>query len=536
MAPPRRAAVLLAALAAVLAAAALVAIARSSPRVPEVEENYYDFAAQMFDREYDPQVARGPLFPSFLAASGVLQGGLTRETAQRGQIVLWLVMIAAAFGLASRLGSAWGGAFAAAGLFLDPVVRQGPMGLNVYFFYGFCVLALAVAVAEWSETPDPARTALAGALTGFVLICRSALLAWPPLFAAALLLFPRFKGRRTRLLAAFCGGILAVLAPWTARNGIVFHRVIPLEDNTYIPNLMAASLGRETPMEFEEAAAIGRERRADFDALAPREQAAALNAVIWENIKEHPGRYAATSAHRFAVLWSHSWILIALAALCVLRPAPALGALGLLWLSFNLYALVGVRTFYSDSARPLLWILAAAGLEALARLKPAGPRWKGPGYALLACALAIFLAYAGWMADEVRGLGGSQTLALSELKPDPASLARIDAALAENPRNFRYWNARGVLRFLMGRTAPARDDFAQAVRLNPRFASGYLDLGVAQEKLGEPDQALAAYEQGLARIADDRHAELKLALWNARAKLTSGRSKRRALDGRARGG
>jgi tetratricopeptide (TPR) repeat protein len=518
MKAPRRAAVH-AALAAVLAAGALIAAARSSPPVPETEEDYSGFAAQLFDRDFDPQVARGPLFPAFLATSGVLQGRLSRETSERGQLLLWAAMIAAAFGLASRLGSAWGGAFAAAGLFLDPGVRQGPMSLNVYFFYGFCVLALAVAAEEWSETSDAPRTALVGFTTGLVLICRSALLAWPPLFVLTVLLRRRLAGRRRALIGVFALGIAAALAPWTARNAVVFRRFIPLEDNTFIPNLMSASLGRETPMEFSETRAIGRERRADFDSLAPDAQAAELKRAIWENIREHPRRYLATSAHRFTVLWSNCWMLIALAGLCLLRPTPSLAALGLLWLSFNLYALVGVRPFYADSARPLLWVLAAGGLEALARLKPTGRRWKAPGRVLLGLAGAVFLAYGAWMADEVRGIGGSQTLALSGLKPDAPSVARIDAALKENPRNFRYWNARGVLRFLMGRAAPARDDFAEAVRLNPRFASGWLDLGVAQEKLGDADGARKSYDEGLSRVPDGRHPELRLALWNARAKL-----------------
>ena len=502
------------ALAAGMGAGAAVSALRTRAVVPQ--EDYYGFAQRLYGREFEPQAARGGLYPAFLALCGVPAGRLTPEAARLGQVLLAVVVVLGAAGLAGSAGGLPAAAFAAGGLLCDAAFRESALSLNVYFFYGFCVLCLAAAAAPWFEKPEIGRSALVGALCGLVLACRSALLSAPILLGSAVLLLPRFKGKRTRVLAAAFAGLAAVLAPWTIRNWIFYRRVIPLEDATWIPNAMAAGLGRETPMEFAEVEDRGRAARPDFDRLPPAERAGFLHALIRRDVAAAPGRFLLGCVRRVVRLWSDSALLLLLAGLCFLRPSPGAAVLALLLASFNIYALVGVRSFYADSARPLLWVLAARG--AFPGSPVPWPRWTTR--ALLACAASIFVFYCACLADEVRGLGaGRADLPLAELKPDPASLERLDAALRDSPRNFRYWNARGVLRYLSGSAGPAREDFRRALELNPRFTDAYLDLGAADEALGDREGARAAYERGLSSLSPDAPAEQRAALIEANDKL-----------------
>jgi predicted TPR repeat methyltransferase len=63
-----------------------------------------------------------------------------------------------------------------------------------------------------------------------------------------------------------------------------------------------------------------------------------------------------------------------------------------------------------------------------------------------------------------------------------------------------------------GDVAAAADLFAQAVELEPGFASAWFALGEARARLGERDGAIAAFRQALAADPGDRHgAGLRLA-------------------------
>src|ERR1700742_2141991 len=73
----------------------------------------------------------------------------------------------------------------------------------------------------------------------------------------------------------------------------------------------------------------------------------------------------------------------------------------------------------------------------------------------------------------------------------------------------RYDLARGYA--VDGDLAAAADLYAQAVELEPRFASAWFALGEAREALGDRDAARAAFERAVAADPDDRHgAALRL--------------------------
>jgi len=81
-------------------------------------------------------------------------------------------------------------------------------------------------------------------------------------------------------------------------------------------------------------------------------------------------------------------------------------------------------------------------------------------------------------------------------------------ARTEQPRALRtlddmwitslYLNNRGAEELRVGRAEPARRLFADAVKLAPRFAGAWGNLGVASRRLGEITAALQAYAEALA--------------------------------------
>src|SRR3979411_639702 len=69
---------------------------------------------------------------------------------------------------------------------------------------------------------------------------------------------------------------------------------------------------------------------------------------------------------------------------------------------------------------------------------------------------------------------------------------------------------------LKGDLAAAADLLLQAIALAPGFASAWFTLGDIRERLGEREQAIAAFRKAQAADPDDRHgASLRLMLLGA---------------------
>ena len=64
--------------------------------------------------------------------------------------------------------------------------------------------------------------------------------------------------------------------------------------------------------------------------------------------------------------------------------------------------------------------------------------------------------------------------------------------MSAEPRHFL-----GILRLQQGRFAEALDLIGAAIRINPKYAEAYGNLGAAYEAMGELPSARQAYERGL---------------------------------------
>jgi 4-amino-4-deoxy-L-arabinose transferase-like glycosyltransferase len=106
---------------------------------------------------------------------------------------------------------------------LSTDLQSEPLFLIFLLLAGYFLL---VAV----DAPSASRALLAGAMLGFAALTRPSALTLAPLLAAPLL--DRRHSRRVgwRLAGAGLCGFLLLLSPWTLRNALRFHELIPVSD------------------------------------------------------------------------------------------------------------------------------------------------------------------------------------------------------------------------------------------------------------------------------------------------------------------
>lgn len=123
--------------------------------------------------------------------------------------------IALATGLAAALHPSF--------LLVSSDIQSEPLFLLLFLGAGFLLLAAA-------DRPSSSLALAAGAALGLAALTRASALALALLLAAPLL-DRRFPFRvRAHIASAALAGFLFAVAPWTARNALVFHRLIPVSD------------------------------------------------------------------------------------------------------------------------------------------------------------------------------------------------------------------------------------------------------------------------------------------------------------------
>lgn len=150
---------------------------------------------------------------------------------------------------------------------------------------------------------------LLGAWNGFLILTSPVLL--PPLLALSCLAGWRASPARGILLRA-CTAFLAVLAPWTIRNAIDFHRLIPVRGDFGL-ELAVSNNNEATPDLNENTRTRYAHQHHPFDGLKPALDLIAAGgesaysdrmlreAFIW--ISAHPRRFAALAFGREADFW-----------------------------------------------------------------------------------------------------------------------------------------------------------------------------------------------------------------------------------------
>lgn len=177
-----------------------------------------------------PAVYRPPLFSILLGAWFRLTGTSSVLSAAVFQSLLHGLGVAAAFLLFLEIlpSRAWASGAALVLAITPLLVTRVAFVLQEPTVLLFTVLA-AWASARLVRAPSPGRAALAGAAWGICALAK--VVCW---FAPFLLLAMRFLPERLRWswrrreAACLLIGFILVIAPWTARNYVHFHRFIPV--------------------------------------------------------------------------------------------------------------------------------------------------------------------------------------------------------------------------------------------------------------------------------------------------------------------
>ena len=331
-----------------------------------------------------PTALRGPAYVLFVAACYRVAGRVPTVP-----LALQAVLDAVAALLAYRLAATWFGrssiALVAAALvaFYPPFV-QSASSLLTETLTTVLLLGALLTFFAGLERPRPVLMFASGILLGV------AALSKPQLAPAGLVLIvaalPRLGRRRALQSAAVLMAATAlVMAPWVARNAIVFHAFVPGVslgrlnlwfgsgafgdaigglDHPSVPDSVRLRVGRMSEIE------------ADRYALEPARRA----------ILEHPGRYAILTIRKlfrlvfnlgYAQPPSRASLLVAIVhaaaiALSVigaraLRPRPPAGRalllLGIFWIAVHVPFVPVVR--YALPFLAVLFVFTAAGLVAV---------------------------------------------------------------------------------------------------------------------------------------------------------------------------
>lgn len=296
--------------------------------LPEVENDaveYLDIARNIalgkgFTQDgKTPAVFRPPLFSALLGGWFFLTGTSSPFSAAAFQSMVHGAGVLAAFLLFLEIAPSI--AWAAAGalwLAVNPLlVTRVVFVLQEPTLLLFTTLAVLLSV-RWIKVPTTPRAALAGAAWGLCTLAK--VVVWfVPLLMLALRFLPsglrrEWKGREAAaLLLCFA----AVVAPWTLRNYLHFHRVIPVNgqgEGVLEWNVSHAEVPGERPGS-EYAAEVSRKGVPEGE----------RKALLWKYVLDHPayffGYRILRSAVHFAAPSRDWWIVTGRAAIGEHGPA-----------------------------------------------------------------------------------------------------------------------------------------------------------------------------------------------------------------------
>jgi hypothetical protein len=188
----------------------------------------------------DPYYSRAPGYPAFLAivTLGHPERVIAAKTANAIAGALAPLLIAA---LSARLFPRRSVALlAGSAAALDPSLVLVSIDIQSEPLFLLLLLASGFALLVSLDRPSSNFAVVAGVLLGLAALTRPSAIAVAPLLAAALA-DRRYPVRiRAHLAAAAALGFFLSVAPWTLRNAVVYHELIPISDvgefNFYLGN------------------------------------------------------------------------------------------------------------------------------------------------------------------------------------------------------------------------------------------------------------------------------------------------------------
>jgi len=175
-----------------------------------------------------------------------------------------------------------------------------------------------------------------------------------------------------------------------------------------------------------------------------------------------------------------------------------------------------VRMFRLRAAFLLLWLAAAAPLHAQDAPAPPAPSEApaktdaerieglftrlgqtedGEEAAGIVMALQRLWLHSG---SDSADLLMSRSIAAMDAQNYPLALQLLDSLVAAYPDWAEGWNKRATARFYAGDAEGSMADIAETLKRNPRHIGALSGLGAILDGAGLPEDALRAYEKGLA--------------------------------------
>ena len=230
-------------------------------------------------------------------------------------------------------------------LFLAAVPLTETLAITLYTW-------IALALLRLRASPTPARAIVAGVLLGLASLNRPQLLGFVPfviVWAWLALDTDRRRALGTALLVLLAWGLC--LAPWTARNYGLFHRVIPVSLQAGSTLYQGNNPYAEVPLRRLREGARGwyNDPRwgEPIEGLAPLEADRRALRLALDYIRAHPGAFVSYAAQKEAIFWSAydhpvhrlSWYAVA-----------ALGVTGLVLTRRRWRDLLGVHLLIVETA------------------------------------------------------------------------------------------------------------------------------------------------------------------------------------------
>jgi tetratricopeptide (TPR) repeat protein len=135
------------------------------------------------------------------------------------------------------------------------------------------------------------------------------------------------------------------------------------------------------------------------------------------------------------------------------------------------------------------------------------------------CVAIVLAASAAAQIDPRNALLERQAWAALTAGQAHAAAGAFREALAGDPKNARLHLGAGMAASLERRDADAKDEFGQALTLDPRLTQARVLLGQIQYRMGDAAGAIRTYESLLIAAPDDREARATLDRWQREAEL-----------------
>jgi 4-amino-4-deoxy-L-arabinose transferase-like glycosyltransferase len=233
-----------------------------------------------------------PLWPLLLGAVSALGGESFTAHRLAGCLVGALTIVPIGL-IARRVAGERAGFAAAAVAAVYPTLVAADGSLMSESLYGLLIACALLAALELAERPRLAVAALLGALLGLAALTRAEALLLLPLLALPVAWLGRRRARYWGArLALVCAGMALVIAPWSARNWIVFDRpvLISINDSSVVAGANCEPVYNGRDIGFWH-----------LDCLAPRERAG-NEAVQAERWREDGFEYARDHLDRLPVV------------------------------------------------------------------------------------------------------------------------------------------------------------------------------------------------------------------------------------------